>query len=256
MFTLTCLTTSLHYLYLCSYLQLSKLASAAMPEVPFVAEHFANDKKHHILLAASGSVATIKLPLIAQSLAQHDNISIRVVLTKSAAEFLQGQSDEQPAVDTLRQLPNVAAIYHDEDEWSKPWVRGDSILHIELRRWAHILVIAPLSANSLAKMVNGLSDNLLLSVIRAWDTTGMIDGRRKRIFVAPAMNTAMWTHPITSKQIELLQHDWGQGEDGWVSVLGPIGKGLACGDVGTGAMMEWQSIVKQILEHLSLNKAG
>lgn len=228
------------------------MASDSVSPVPFTAKQFANDGKHHILLASSGSVATIKLPLIAQALSELDNVAIRIVLTKSASEFLQGQSHEQPPLGALRTIPGVEAIYHDEDEWAKPWIRGDSILHIELRRWAHLLVVAPLSANSLAKMANGLSDNLLLSVIRAWDTSGMIDGRRKRIFVAPAMNTAMWYHPITSKQVKLLQHEWGQDEDGWVTVLSPIDKGLACGDVGSGAMMEWGNIVDEVRKYLAL----
>lgn len=232
------------------------MESESAPPVAFTAKQYANDGKHHVLLAASGSVATIKLPLIAQALSQHDNISIRIVLTKSASEFLQGQSHEQPRLEWLQTLPNVEAIYHDEDEWAKPWVRGDSILHIELRRWAHLMLIAPLSANSLAKMVNGLSDNLLLSVVRAWDTSGMVDGRKKRIFVAPAMNTAMWYHPITSKQVKILEHEWGQSEDGWVTVLNPIDKGLACGDVGSGAMMEWGNIVDQVQRYLSLPKTS
>lgn len=218
----------------------------------FAAESFANDGKHHVLLAASGSVATIKLPLIAHAITKHQNVSVRIILTSSATEFLQGQSAEQPILDSLRQLPNVEAVYLDQDEWSKPWVRGDKILHIELRRWAHTLLIAPLSANSLAKMANGLSDNLLLSVSRAWDTTGLIDGRKKLIFVAPAMNSAMWRHPITGKHIKTLKEDWGQEPNGWVRILGPIEKGLACGDVGDGGMMEWSSIVSELEKHLGV----
>lgn len=218
----------------------------------FSAAANAEDGKHHILLAASGSVATIKLPQIAQSLSRHSNVSIRVVLTRSAEEFLRGQSAEQPPLKSLLDLPNVDGIYHDEDEWSKPWVRGDKILHIELRRWAHVLLVAPLSANSMAKMVNGISDGLLLSVIRAWDTTGLVDRRKKRIFVAPAMNTAMWRHPITRKQVQVLERDWGSGEDGWVTVLRPMEKELACGDVGDGAMMDWKKIVDSIEAHLEL----
>jgi phosphopantothenoylcysteine decarboxylase len=218
----------------------------------FAAAHYANDGKHHILLAASGSVATIKLPLIARSLAAHPNASIRIVLTKSAEEFLQGQSAEQPRLSELLDIPGVDGLYHDEDEWSKPWVRADSILHIELRRWAHVMVLAPLSANTLAKMVTGISDSLVLSVIRAWDTTGLVDGRRKFIFVAPAMNTAMWRHPITSKQIKVLEKEWGDGDEGWVRVLRPMEKELACGDVGDGAMMDWRDIVRNIENHLQL----
>ena len=217
----------------------------------FTAADYEDDGKHHVLLAASGSVATIKLPLIARALAQHANASIRVVLTKSAEEFLQGQSDEQPALESMTDIPNIDGIYRDSDEWAKPWVRGDKILHIELRRWAHIMLIAPLSANSLAKMVNGISDGLLLSVVRAWDTTGLIDGRRKTIYVAPAMNTAMWRHPITKKQIKILEQDWGSPPDGWVRVLRPMEKELACGDVGDGAMLDWRQIVQTVGTHFA-----
>ncbi|GAB1210107.1 hypothetical protein APSETT445_008897 [Aspergillus pseudonomiae] len=210
-----------------------------------------NDGKVHLLLAATGSVATIKLPLIIAAFADHPNISIRVILTKAAAEFLRAQSEEQPSVESLSSLPNVDSVLHDEDEWTEPWTRGSDILHITLRRWAHLLVIAPLSANSLAKVVHGMSDNLLTSVVRAWDTTGLIDGRKKRILVAPAMNTAMWMHPVTAQQMRVLEEDWGVKEingnvQGWFEVLRPIEKSLACGDVGSGGMMEWREIVKII----------
>jgi phosphopantothenoylcysteine decarboxylase len=120
------------------------------------------------------------------------------------------------------------------------------------------MVIAPLSANSMAKMVGGLSDNLLMSVVRAWDTTGETQLGRipKRIVVAPAMNTEMWRHPITKKHIRVLQDEWGVDGDGtgWIEVLRPIEKELTCGDVGDGAMREWGDIVKLIELRLGLNK--
>lgn len=138
-----------------------------------------------------------------------------------------------------------------------------------------MLVIAPLSANSLAKIVNGMSDGLLMSVVRAWDTTGMIDGvdgkgRKKRVFVAPAMNTAMWSHPITGRQVRVLEEwsvkDEGESEQGgsdgqrqtgfeneWITVLRPIEKELACGDVGGGAMMDWREIVTHVERYFDLD---
>jgi phosphopantothenoylcysteine decarboxylase len=67
------------------------------------------------------------------------------------------------------------------------------------------------------------------------------------------MNTAMWRHPITRKQIKTLEHDWGMGEEGWVTVLRPTEKELACGDVGDGAMMDWKHVVQYIESHLELN---
>lgn len=141
------------------------------------------------------------------------------------------------------------------------------------------MVIAPLSANTMAKIVNGMSDGLLTSVVRAWDARGELDsdlaqdataglasaaaaaprGRPpgpKRILVAPAMNTAMWRHPITAKQVRVLEEEYGVGPagngDGWFEVLRPQQKTLACGDVGDGAMMEWADIVKVVEERLGL----
>lgn len=214
-----------------------------------------SDNRIHLLLAATGSVATIKIPSIIKALAPHThNLSIRVILTTNAHHFLGGQSAEQPPVPSLLSLPGVEAVYDDAAEWGpEPWHRGADILHIELRRWADVLVIAPLSANTLAKLVHGMSDNLITSVCRAWDTDGQVDGRKKRIIVAPAMNTAMWRHPVTAKQIRVLEEDWGIGNDGWFQVLMPQAtKVLACGDVGSGAMMEWTEIVKAIEDRLGL----
>ncbi|KAH0492091.1 hypothetical protein TgHK011_007058 [Trichoderma gracile] len=210
-----------------------------------------NDGKLHLLLAASGSVATIKIPNIIQGLSRHPNLSIRLVLTSSAAQFLQGQAAEQPSLEDIRSYPNVDAIYTDESEWVQPWTRGAPILHIELRKWADLLVIAPLSANTLAKMVHGMTDSLLSSIILAWDTDGGVDGKKKEILVATAMNTAMFRNPITQRNLQLLNDLMG-GPDGWVEELQTISKGLACGDVGQGAMAAWQTIVAAIEEKLGL----
>ncbi|KXL48903.1 MAG: hypothetical protein FE78DRAFT_76780 [Acidomyces sp. 'richmondensis'] len=212
------------------------------------ADH-ANDRKYHLLLAATGSVATIKLPLIVSALSKHQNrLSIRLVLTDTAANFLADQSLEQPPLSSL--LPLVDAIYLNSDEWALPWTRGAPILHIELRRWADLLVIAPLSANALSKICAGAADDLLTCVVRAWDTSGRVDGRKKGIVVAPAMNTAMWEHPVTMEQVRRLEGEWGD----WFEVLKPVEKGLACGDVGGGAMRDWKEVVAVIerrLDHLN-----
>ncbi|KAL8901540.1 MAG: hypothetical protein Q9180_001603 [Flavoplaca navasiana] len=225
--------------------------------VPFLASDHVSDGRKHLLLAASGSVATIKLPKMAEALSHHKNLSVRIVLTKAAQSFLAGQSEEQPTLQHLQSIPNVDSVFLDQDEWTEPWTRGAGILHIELRRWSDLLVIAPLSANSLAKMTTGVADNLLLSVVRAWDTTvttAQVARAVKRIIVAPAMNTAMWLHPVTKKQMKILEEDWGADgrANGWIEVLKPVEKTLACGDPGSGAMKEWTDIVSIIEERLSL----
>ncbi|OTB09980.1 hypothetical protein K445DRAFT_71201 [Daldinia sp. EC12] len=244
------------------------------------------DNKVHLLLAASGSVATIKLPLIIESLAQRHaqrdsdkELSIRVLLTPAASRFLAGQSHEQPTVSSLLSMPCVDGVYVDADEWREPWKRGDAILHIELRRWADLLVIAPLSANTMAKIVGGFADGILTSVVRAWDAWGELDSdllltngdqpllngnrrrrQKKHIIVAPAMNTAMWRHPVTAKSLRVLEEEWGaqngeaNDDGGWFEVLRPQQKTLACGDVGDGAMMEWKDIVAVIEDRLGLDE--
>lgn len=213
-----------------------------------------HDGKTHLLLAASGSVAVVKLPLIISSLAHHPNLSIRVILTQNAARFLTGQSPEQPTVVSLSALPLVDAVYQDEHEWVEPWTRGASILHIELRRWSHLLVVAPLTANTLAKMAAGFADNLLTSVIRAWDISP-VSSQGARIIVAPAMNGSMWAHPVTAKQMRLLEEEWGVNgvnpDEGWIEVLRPQVKTLACGDFGQGGMCDWHEIVAVIEKRLS-----
>jgi phosphopantothenoylcysteine decarboxylase len=227
----------------------------------FKASEHLHDGKRHLLLAASGSVATIKIPNMLHALSKHPALSIRLLFTPSASHFLSGQSAEQPKLQSLLSIPNVDGLYVDASEWAKPWERGDPILHIELRRWADVLVIAPLSANMLAKVVNGISDGLLASVVRAWDTTGLVDGKKKRIIVAPAMNTAMWRQPVTARQIRVLEEEWGirEGlpgdEEGWIEVLRPQEKELACGDVGDGAMYQWDKIVTVIEERLGLRSS-
>ncbi|SMR61150.1 unnamed protein product [Zymoseptoria tritici ST99CH_1E4] len=249
------------------------------PPPALIASDHHHDNRPHLLLSATGSVATIKLPLILSYLStHHPNLSIRLILSPTALTFLSGQSAEQPTPATLlATIPTLEAIYLDSDEWLRPWVRGDPILHIELRRWADLMVIAPLSANAMAGLCGGFSSSLILSVARAWDGTGTIDeerpsvpwpyplstgqddgGRRKKgIIVCPAMNTAMWNHPVTSSHMAKLEGEWNvDREGGWMEVLRPVEKNLACGDVGSGAMREWKEICGVVEERLGLSKGG
>ncbi|XP_038623245.1 phosphopantothenoylcysteine decarboxylase isoform X2 [Tachyglossus aculeatus] len=115
--------------------------------------------------------------------------------------------------------------------------RSDPVLHIDLRRWADLMVVAPLDANTLGKVASGICDNLLTCVIRAWD-------RKKPLLFCPAMNTAMWEHPITAQQVKQLQ-DFGYTE------IPCVAKRLVCGDEGLGAMAEVQTILEKVKEILS-----
>ena len=135
-------------------------------------------------------------------------------------------------------------IYSDEIEWNAWNKRGDSVIHIELRKWADIVIIAPLSANSLAKISNGICDNLLTSIIRAWDFN------HHHVIIAPAMNTIMWHNPFTQIQLNKLK----QMFDDKIHILQPISKKLMCNDIGKGAMAKPQTIVKLTKDILYNNK--
>jgi phosphopantothenoylcysteine decarboxylase len=99
-----------------------------------------SQSKPRIILAASGSVAAIKFGILADSLS--DWAEVRAVATKSALHFIDRLS-----------LPPSVKLYTDEDEWSSWSKIGDDVLHIELRKWADAMVVAPLSANTLAKVL-------------------------------------------------------------------------------------------------------
>jgi phosphopantothenoylcysteine decarboxylase len=186
----------------------------------------------NILLGVTGSVAAIRTPALVAALrqAEHD---VRVVTTRHALYFFD------PA-----ELDPVPLI-RDEDEWpGQRWQRDEPVLHIELRRWADLLLIAPLDANTLAKLAHGLSDNCLTCVWRAWDPA-------RPVVLAPAMNTLMWQHPLTRRHLTLLAPapppagldedtlvEWLNGLRGPLRIVPPQSKRLACGDVGIGAMAE------------------
>src|SRR5204862_7246353 len=98
----------------------------------------------------------------------------------------------------------------DADEWpgrgqGGHYRRDDQVLHIELRRWADIFVIAPLDANTLAKLAVGLCDNCLTCVWRAWAVA-------KPIVLAPALHTLRWQHPFTRRHLRALAADFAAGQ--------------------------------------------
>lgn len=114
-------------------------------------------------------------------------------------------------------------------------------MHIDLRNWADAMLVAPLSAHSLAKFRNGLCDDVLSSVVRAWDF-------EKPLILAPAMNTAMWEHVLTQEQLTSIQK-FATNPDK-VIVMDPMAKTLACGDHGKGALAPVDDIMQAV--HLTL----
>jgi len=197
----------------------------------------------NILLGVTGSVAAVKTPLLFETLRRPGH-AVKVAATQASLYFFD------PAG-----IPREALVF-DEDEWpgrsaGRRWQRDEEVLHIQLRRWADILLIAPLDANTLAKIANGLADNCLTCVWRAWEP-----GRP--VVLAPAMNTLMWQHPATGRHLRQIAADMGAIPPtelaldrliDWINthcrrlrIIAPEDRRLACGDVGVGAMATLDTI--------------
>ena len=177
-----------------------------------------------LLVAATGSIAAIKTPILVSSLIKL-GAEVRCIITPSASKFVSPLS-----LSTLSRN----RCYQDEDQWNPIEAKP---LHIELAEWAEIIVIAPLSANSLAKWVHGLGDSLLASVLLASE---------KPVLVAPAMNTGMWANDAVKNNWELLQRN------PRVLSLAPSEGLLACDRVGDGRMMN-TDLIQLAIESTFLN---
>ncbi|KAB5589471.1 hypothetical protein CTheo_7084 [Ceratobasidium theobromae] len=190
----------------------------------FVASKERAENHLHVLVIATGSVAAIKVPLI------YDRVKVEVVATDSALQFIRKADIEASG----------SRVWTDAGDWSTWKKVGDPILHIELRRWADVVLVAPCSANTIAKIASGLCDNLATCVLRALAPS-------TPTFVFPAMNTHMYEHPLTAKHLSIMSDTIGY------TVVGPVGKALACGDVGMGAMTPWTEIVQLVVSRWSLS---
>lgn len=184
----------------------------------------------NILLGVTGSVASSLTPKLVKALQELGEV--RVVGTSNSFSFFDDIAVEK-----------MCKVYSDSDEWlfggdecRAEYKKGDRVLHIELRDWADVLVIAPASANTLSKMFYRLADNLLTTTFLAWRDY-------KPVIIAPAMNTEMW-HRVAGRCNMMTRP--GDGFLPFISQIGPINKVLACGEEGIGAMADIKNIVKEV----------
>lgn len=209
-----------------------------------------------ILLGVTGSVAAIKLPKLYFALKELGEV--KVATTDAGLRIIRQIRDHKvthldplgwstvlvPSRITNGELTpeNTVPLITDQEEWM--WTRiGNPVQHIDLQAWADVFVIAPCTANTLAKMALGLCDNLLTCTYRAWPMD-------KPIVVAPAMNTNMWIHPVTENHTTILRNRH-YTRCGFVPftnflVVGPVKGKLACGTEGIGAMAPVQDIVNAV----------
>ena len=174
-----------------------------------------------MLLGVSGSIAAFKAPALASEMVKA-GMAVRVVLTPGGARFVTPLTFETVT-------GNSVAI----DVWDEQ-PGGSRMGHLELARWADVLVVAPASADILARLSLGLAGDMLTSVALAC---------RAPLVIAPAMETEMWLHPATQQHLVTLT------ERGATSV-GPVSGRLASGTEGEGRMAEPTAILQQVRQVL------
>lgn len=174
-----------------------------------------NDK-HILVLGVTGSIAAYKAADLASRLRQN-GVEIRVMMTESATHLVCPQTFL-----TLSKAPVTVSLW-DAPSWQPR--------HIELALETKVLLIAPATANILAKMANGIADDALSTFCLSHEGT---------VMVAPAMNPRMWRHPATQANVRTLQ------ERG-VRFVGPVEGRVACGEAGLGRMAEVDEILSAAL---------
>jgi phosphopantothenoylcysteine decarboxylase / phosphopantothenate---cysteine ligase len=172
-----------------------------------------------ILLAVTGGIAAYKALLLVRALTEA-GAEVRVVMTAHATEFVTPMSFQ-----ALTGHPVRTALFDADHE--------AAMGHIELARWPDLVVVAPCTANTLAKAALGLADDLLSTLLLATD---------KPVLLAPAMNRLMWQHPATRQHLDTLI---ARG----VNCVGPGEGAQACGETGAGRMSEPPEIVDAVVAH-------
>ena len=182
-----------------------------------------DNENSKILFSISGSIAIYKAADSISKLIQK-GYEIQVVSTQSALKFI--------GTATLEGLTGKKVI--------KIFLRMEMMSHIELVKWADIMILAPATASTINSMRSGLGDNLVLSLFLAHDWI-------KPYIIAPAMNTKMWLHPATTSSLKKLAK-WG------VEILEPNTGDLACGDYGPGRMVESIEIINHLEKYNQLKE--
>ncbi|HHX13563.1 MAG TPA: bifunctional phosphopantothenoylcysteine decarboxylase/phosphopantothenate--cysteine ligase CoaBC [Clostridiales bacterium] len=181
-------------------------------------------KDKTILLGVSGGIAAYKAAFLASLLVKQDAI-VRVLMTQNAGKFVS------PLTFETLVGSRVAQDTFDPDYPS-------ATMHIDLAKQAQLVLIAPATANIIAKLANGIADDMLTSTVLASTCPKLI---------APAMNTHMWQNPVTQANIERLRHfDW--------KIIEPGSGRLACGDIGEGKMAEAEELLDAVLQEIAYEK--
>jgi len=177
-----------------------------------------------VVLGVTGGIAAYKSCEVVSRLVKA-GVGVYVIMTRSACEFVSPLTFQ-----TLSRNPVAVDTFEAPNAWE--------VEHISLAKKADVLLVAPATANVLAKLANGLADDMLTTTALACDAP---------LLLAPAMNTVMWQHPATQQNLQTLLARGARS-------VGPEGGSLACGDVGAGRMSEPQDIVDACLSLLAARR--
>ncbi len=180
-------------------------------------------KKHNVLIGITGGIAAYKIPNLCRLFIKN-SYNVKIVMTENATNFVSTLTFEA----IIRSKVYVNEFIEGSNE--------SAIEHINLVDWADIIVIAPATANTIAKIAHGIGDNLLTSL--------MLVASNKTIFICPAMNTRMYLNPVTQQNIEILRKRS-------FFIIEPDEGELACGDVGPGRLKEVNDIFDLINKHVN-----
>jgi phosphopantothenoylcysteine synthetase/decarboxylase len=178
--------------------------------------------RRNIVLGVTGSIAAHKAADLASQLTQH-GFDVHVVMTADAQRFIAPLPFK-----TLSRHPVLTDLYDEEEGW-KP-------AHIKLADEADLLLVAPATANTIAKMAHGLANDALTCIALALNPNA-------KVLVAPAMNGKMWLHPATQKNVAELR---GRG----VEFIGPEEGLLSCGYEGLGRLWPVEKVAQRVFELL------
>jgi phosphopantothenoylcysteine decarboxylase/phosphopantothenate--cysteine ligase len=179
----------------------------------------------NILIILTGSIACYKACNIISKLKQKGH-HVKVVMSPSSLEFIGKAS-----IEGLTGEPPITDMYSS----------GNVMEHINLARWAQLILVAPATANYINKIAYGLGDDLLTTLFLAHDFD-------KPFLIAPAMNTKMYMHPTTQSSIAKLK-------DMKVEILETASGVLACGEIGSGRLLEPDLIIEEVEKHLQITNS-
>lgn len=180
-------------------------------------------KNKKILIAICGGIAAYKINYLVRDFMKL-GAEVKVILTPTAEQFVS-----KLTLSTLSKNKTYSSLVDDDSVWNN---------HVELALWADCLIVAPCTANTLAKMAMGLSDNFLLTIYLSFKNT---------VFIAPAMDLDMYAHPATKENLKKLK---ARG-----NLIIPVGNGeLASGLFGEGRMAEPEQILEFVQNYFSQEK--